>query len=55
MDVSFVEDEYHWEFGFVEDAAGIEHVAHEGASGGCARGIDDVGDDCGERGCERVE
>jgi len=50
LHIGFVEDEDHWELGFVEDGACVEHVGHEG-SGGCgAGGIDDVGDYGGEGG-----
>lgn len=55
VDVGFVEDEDHGHFGFVEDAAGVEHVAHEGAGGAGAGRVDDIGDDGGEGGCEGVE
>ena len=55
LNVGFVEDKDHGKFGLVEDAAGVEHVAHECAGRVGARGVDHVGDYGGEAGGQGVE
>jgi len=47
-DVCLVEDEDKRQLGLVQDAAGIEHVAHERGRVGRAGCVNDVGDNGGE-------
>ena len=55
MNVYFIKDENHGEFGFVENAAGVEHVTHESGGGGSSGSVDDVSNNCGKRRGEGIE